>query len=207
MPFELMHPVCGHEYMLMGMALDPDWVKDMVNTYVELVINLLEILFAEEGNPDGLWFYEDLGFKERPFMSPQMYREIIQPGHKRLFDFAHGRNLKCIVHSCGMVEPLIPALIEAGMDCLQAMEVKAGMNPAKLKKQFGGQIAFCGGMDIRNLAANDLPAINACLESLLPVMMDGSGYILHSDHSIPDQVEYETYRYFISCGLEIGRYK
>ena len=87
MSFELMHPVCGHEYMLMGMALDPDWVKDMVNTYAQLTVDLQEILFAEEGKPDGIWFYEDMGFKERPFMSPAMYSEIIQPGHKTI-DYA-----------------------------------------------------------------------------------------------------------------------
>jgi len=90
--FELMHPVCGHEYMLIGMALDPDWVRDMVNTYSDLTISLMEILFAEAGKPDGIWFYEDMGFKERPFMSPAMYREIVQPGHKKTFDFAHSHS-------------------------------------------------------------------------------------------------------------------
>ena len=77
----------------MGMALDPDWVKDMVDTYSDLTVNLMEILFAEEGLPDGIWFSEDMGFKERPFMSPDMYREIIQPGHKKTFDFCHSLKL------------------------------------------------------------------------------------------------------------------
>jgi uroporphyrinogen decarboxylase len=127
-PFEQMHPVCGHEYMLMGMALDPDWVKDMVMTYADFTIRHLETLFDACGLPDAIWFYEDMGFKEKPFMSPAMYGEIVQPGHKRLFDFAHGKGLKVVVHSCGFVEPLVPGLVEAGMDCLQAMEVKAGMD-------------------------------------------------------------------------------
>jgi uroporphyrinogen decarboxylase len=67
--FEMMHPVCGHEYMLMGMALDPDWIKDMVETYSELLVDLMQILFAEEGIPDGIWYFEDMGFKEHPFIS------------------------------------------------------------------------------------------------------------------------------------------
>jgi uroporphyrinogen decarboxylase len=57
-----MHPVCGHEYMLMGMATDPDWVSDMAMTYAETTIALQEILFAEEVLPDGIWYYEDMGF-------------------------------------------------------------------------------------------------------------------------------------------------
>ncbi|MBN2710975.1 MAG: hypothetical protein JXR97_00875, partial [Planctomycetes bacterium] len=140
-PFEQMHPVCGHEFMLMGMAEDPDWIKDMVNTFVNFTINHAEVLFAEEGKPDGVWFYEDMGFKEKPFMSPAMYRELVQPGHKRLFDWAHSKGLKVIVHSCGFVEPLVPGMIEAGMDCLQAIEVKAGMDVVRLAEKFGDKIS------------------------------------------------------------------
>ena len=204
--FELMHPVCGHEYMLMGMALDPDWVRDMCAVYAELTIHLMEILFAEEGAPDGIWFYEDMGFKLKPFMSPAMYQEIIFPAHKRTFDYVHSQKMPIIIHSCGFVEPLVPGLIEAGMDCLQAMEVKAGMDLVELKKKYGDRIAFYGGMDIRALETNDKAIVEAELQKKLPVAMEGSGYILHSDHSIPDTVEYETYKYFVERGLKIGTY-
>lgn len=204
-PFEQMHPVCGHEYMLMGMALDPEWVKEMVMTYAEMTINHLEILFAEAGLPDGMWFFEDLGFKGRPFMSPQMYREIVQPGHQRLFDFAHARGLKVIVHSCGFVEPLVPGLVAAGMDCLQAMEVKAGMDQLRLFEKFGDRIAFCGNIDARVLISNDRARIEAELQRKLPpIINNGGGYILHSDHSIPPDVAYDTLRYFFKRGREIG---
>lgn len=204
--FELMHPLCGHEYMLMGMALDPEWVKDMVNTYSDLIISLMEILFAEAGRPDGIWFYDDLGFKEHSFMSPGMYQEIIQPGHKKIFDFVHSLSLPVIFHSCGYVAPLVSRLIEAGIDCLQVIEVKAGMDLLKLKKEFGGKIALCGGMDALNLVANNLDAIAEELNKKIPLVMKGSGYILHSDHSIPDQCEYETYRFFVNKGLKLGTY-
>ncbi|MCK4276077.1 MAG: hypothetical protein KAX78_06165 [Phycisphaerae bacterium] len=204
--FECIHPVCGHEYMLMGMALDPDWVKDMCNVYAELLINLMEIVFAEGGLPDAIWFWEDLGFKQKPFMSPAMYKEIVWPAHKRTFDYVHSKGLPVIVHSCGFVEPLIPDLIAAGMDCLQAMETKAGMDLVELKSKYGDRIAFCGGMDARTLVANDRDAIAAELERKLPAAMADSGYILHSDHSIPDQVEYETYKFFLDRGREMGTY-
>ena len=205
--FECMHPVCGHEYMLIGMALDPDWVRDMCNVYAELIVNLMEILFAEAGLPDGIFFYEDMGFKNKPFMSPAMYKQIVWPAHKRTFDYAHSRKLPVIVHSCGYVAPLVPGLIEAGMDCLQAMEVKAGMDLVELKKAYGDRIAFMGGLDVRTLVANDRRAIQAELDRKLPAAMAGGGYCLHSDHSIPDQVHYETYRFFLDRGREMGTYK
>ncbi len=204
--FESMHPVCGHEYMLMGMALDPDWVKDMCNVYAELIIKLMEILFAEAGQPDGIWFWEDMGFKGKPFMSPAMYRQIVWPAHKRTFDYAHSLGLPVVVHSCGYIEPFIEGLIEAGMDCLQAMEVKAGMDLVKLKKAYADRIAFCGGMDVRALETNDTARVEAELEAKLPAAMAGSGYILMSDHSIPPTVEYETYKFFVERGLQMGTY-
>ncbi|MDD5704775.1 MAG: uroporphyrinogen decarboxylase family protein [Kiritimatiellae bacterium] len=205
-PFEQMHPICGHEYMLMGMALDPDWVKDMVNTYANLTLMHLETLFAEEGLPDAMWFYEDMGFKERPFMSPAMYEEIVMPGHKKLFDYAHAKGLKVIVHSCGFVEPLVPGLVRAGMDCLQAMEVKAGMDVLRIAKNFGDRLTFCGNLDIRIVASNDRRKIMEELErKILPVLKMGSGFIVHSDHSIPPEVEHDTLRFFFDEGAKMAR--
>ena len=204
--FELMHPICGHEYMLLGMAMDPGWVKDMVNTYCDLTLHLMEILFAEEGLPDGLWFYEDMGFKERPFMSPEMYREIIQPAHKRCADYAHARGLPVVMHSCGYVAPLVPAMVEAGIDALQVIEVKAGMDLLQLYKDFGNRLSLIGGMDVRVLYTNERPAIERELALKVPVVKGKFGYVLHSDHSIPNQVKYESYRYFVDRGLELGHY-
>ena len=196
-PFEQMHPMCGHEYMLMGMALDPDWVKDMVMTYADMTITHVSKLIDEGGTPDAFWFYEDMGFKERPFMSPAMYEDIVMPGHKKLFDFAHAQGCKVIVHSCGFIEPLVPGLIRAGMDCLQAMEVKAGMDMPRLAQAHGDAITFCGNIDIRIIASNDRARIDDELRrKILPVLAAGSSYIVHSDHSIPPDVDHDTLAYF-----------
>jgi len=204
--FDLMSPMCGHECLLMGMATDPDWVRDMCDVYATTMINLLEILFEREGLPDGMWFWDDLGFKHRPFMSPGMYREILFPAHQRLFDFAHSHGLPVVLHCDGLIESLVPNLIEAGIDCLQPLEVKAGMDLVKIKKKFGDRIALIGGMDVRELISNDLARVKKELEAKLPAAMAQSGYILQVDHSVPDQVEYETYKYFVETGLRMGAY-
>ena len=201
--FEAIHPVCGHEYMLMGMALEPDWIKDMGQTYAQLIIDLQKKLFAAAGEADGFWFYEDMGFKNKPFMSPNMYMELIQPYQKMNFDFAKTLGKPVMVHSCGYVEQLIQGLIDAGMNCLQAMEVKAGMDVVKIAKDYSGKIALCGGLDIRVLETNDKSQIKTYLKDTLPIILDNVPYILHTDHSIPQSVEYDTYRYFIDTAKEI----
>ena len=204
-PFEQMHPICGHEYMLMGMALDPDWVRDMVMTYARMTLKHQEVLFDEEGTPDGVFFYEDMGFKQRPFMSPAMYDEIMLPGHKLLFDYAHSLGCKVIVHSCGYVATLVPGLIQAGMDCLQAMEVKAGMDVRELFAKHGDRISFYGNIDVRALIANDREWIDRELHTKIPPIINGGGgYILHTDHSEPPEIDYETMCYFLERGREIG---
>ena len=205
--FDRMSPMCGHEHLLMGMALDPEWVREMADLYATVTVHLLEILFEREGLPDGLWVWDDLGFKHRPFMSPAMYRALIYPAHKKLFDFAHSRGLPVVLHCDGYVEALIPSLIEAGINCLQPIEAKAGMDLVKLKQRFGDQIALIGGMDERVLETNDRRAVEAQLLEKLPGAMEGSGYVLQVDHSVSPLVNYETYRYFVERGLEIGTYR
>jgi uroporphyrinogen decarboxylase len=205
--FESMHPVCGHENMLMGMALDPDWVRDMVDTYARLTVELMEMLFSEEGYPDGIWFYEDMGYKQHPFMSPRMYREIVQPGHALSVQWCKARGLPVIMHSCGYVEPLIPGMLEAGIDCLQVIEVKAGMDLLKLYKNYGDVLSFMGGIDVRVLYNNDKAEIDRELEAKIPTVKGKYGYVLHSDHSIPSNVTHDTYSYFLKKGMELGTYK
>jgi uroporphyrinogen decarboxylase len=204
--FECIHPVAGHMNILMSMALDPDWIKDMCDVYSNLIVKMQSMLFEREGAPDGIWFYEDMGFKGKPFMSPKMYRDIVWPAHKKTVDFAHSLGCKVIVHSCGYVEPLMPDMIDAGFDCLQALEVKAGMDLINIKKQFGDKIALCGGMDIRCLETNDNKVVDELLRANLADAKHASGYILHSDHSISKVVNYETYKHFLNEGLRLGNY-
>jgi uroporphyrinogen decarboxylase len=203
--FELMHPVCGHENMLVGMALEPEWIAEMAMDFAKATVAMQEMLFAKEGKPDGIWYYEDMGFKERPFMSPDMYKELIQPAHKYTIDFAKSMNLPVIMHSCGFVEPLLPGMIEAGIDCLQVIEVKAGMDLLRIYKNYGDRLSLMGGIDVRALYSNDKKIIDAELESKIPIVKQGFGYTLHSDHSIPNTVEFESYKYFVEKGLELGK--
>jgi len=205
--FELMHLVIGHETLLTAMALEPELIYDMCETYVNVILGLQKLLFEREGYPDGAWYYEDLGFKERPFMSPAMFEEQLAPWHKKLFDYAHSHGLPVILHSCGFVEPLIDSMLASGIDCLQVIEVKAGMDLLRIYEKYGDRLSLMGGIDVRCLYTNDRAVIDAELEKKIPIVMQKYGYCLHSDHSIPKTVEYDIYRYFIQKGKELGTYR
>jgi len=85
--------------------------------------------------------------------------------------------------------------------------VKAGMDLLKLYRDYGDVISFMGGIDVRVLYTNDRAKIDAELEAKIPIVMQNNGYTLHSDHSIPNTVYYDTFRYFIDKGLDIGTYR
>ncbi len=204
--FECMHPLVGHVEMLAAMIYDPEWVSDMSRTFAEMTVKAQELLFAREGKPDGVWYYEDMGYKNAPFMSPAMYNQFIYPSHKYTFDFAKSQGLPVIVHSCGFIEPFVDGLLDAGMDMLQVIEIKAGMDLLRLYEKYGDRLSFMGGIDVRELYSNDRARIDAELEKKIPIVMRGHGYAVHSDHSIPKTVNYETYKYFVKKALELGTY-
>ncbi len=204
--FEFTHGVIGHEEMLAAMVYDPEWISDMYMTYARAIVNLLKLLFEREGLPDAIWIYDDLGYKFATFMSPKMYRELVYPAHKYIFDYAKNLNLKVIMHCCGFFEPLIDDLIDAGVDMFQAIEVKAGMDLLRIYEKYGHKLSFMGGIDVRTLFNNDKKEIDAELEKKIPIVKQKYGFVAHSDHSIPKNVNFSTYKYFIEKAISLGTY-
>ena len=105
----------------------------------------------------------------------------------------------------------VPEVVAEGedtitIDGLQVIEIKAGMDLLRIYKNYGDKIALMGGIDVRALYSNDRKIIDAELESKIPAVKERFAYFLHSDHSIPKTVEYETYKYFVEKGLELGKY-
>ena len=203
-PFEMMQRLVGHETLLMALALDPDWVKDMAMTYCEFNIRHWDALFRQEGLPHATWIAEDLGFKFRPFMSVAMFEDILLPGYARMFGWLHDRSLQVILHSCGYVEPFLPLLFDAGVDCLEGLEVKAGMDLPAIFRKLGDRVVWFGNIDIRVLESNDRARIEQEVDAKVRcVTREGGRCMLHSDHSISPAVAYDTYRYFLDRGTAL----
>jgi len=205
--FSMMTCVAGHEHILHGMADDPEWIDDMCETYAGLLCEMQDMLFSKEGWPDCLWYTEDLGFKGRPFMSPAMFERHIKPGYKKSFGQCHENNTPVVLHSCGFLEPFLPHLVDIGLDALQAIEVKSGMDVLRIHEKYGDRLVLIGGMDAREIESNDPSRIKAEIDAKMPVLMAKGGYILHSDHSISNNVEYESLEYFIDYGKTAGTYR
>jgi uroporphyrinogen decarboxylase len=185
---------------------DPDWVRDMVETQADMAIEMAKILICEGYQFDAAFLFNDMGYRKAPFFSPRIYRELIQPADRRMFGFFHTHDMPVILHSCGNVRPLIPDLIDAGLDCLQPLEVKAGMDLVELKQEYGGYLSLMGGIDVRAMADPDPGAIEREIARKIPVAMKGGGYIYHSDHSIPNNVSFAQYTRVLELVRLYGQY-
>jgi uroporphyrinogen decarboxylase len=206
-PFEAMRKLMGDEVMLLSMIDDPQWIRDFSSLYTDLMIRNLDMVLAMGLRPDSLWVWGDMAYSRGTFCSPAMYRELIWPDHRRLADAAHARGMKLIYHTDGDVRAVVGMLIEAGFDCLQPMEAKAGMDIRELAPRHGDKLSFMGNIDARVLASNDPQQVEHELRTKLAAAMPKRGYCYHSDHSVPHNVLWSTYRYTIDLLDELGRYE
>ena len=204
--YDMSQSYVASEQLLMLIATDPDWVRDMYETDATLDIQMYEIMKDGGFQFDGAWIFCDLGYRNGLLFSPHHYDEQLRPTFQRLVDYFHGEGLPVILHSCGCVKELITRFIEDGLDCLQPLEQKAGMDLVTLKETFGDQIAFMGGIDVRAMADPDPTVIEEEIKTKIPVAKQGGGYIYHSDHSLPDNISFAQYCRVLELVRHYGDY-
>lgn len=203
--FDVTHSwAVGTERALIAMAIEPEWLVDMFNHCLDVDIALFESVWEAGYHFDEIFWCDDMGYKGKPFFSLGMYRELLKPVHKRAVDWAHSKGIKARLHSCGDIRTLVPDLIEIGVDMLNPIEVKAGMNPITLKQDYGNSLAFHGGLNAVLYAEPE--AMWQEMQRIVPVMKRGGGYVIGSDHSVPDSLGIHEFRQFVQLAYELGRY-
>ncbi len=203
--FDVTHShMVGTETLLVAMLEDPDWVSDMFNTYLDMNIALFDMIWEAGYRFDSIFWYDDMGYKNTPFFSNQLYRELLQPVHKRAVQWAKDHGLYAHLHSCGDIMPLIPDVLETGVDALNPIEIKAGMDIRRLKEEYGDRLVLHGGVNA--MLMPDAEKTVAMEQELLPLLKEKGGYIFSSDHSIPNAVSLETYRRIVEAAKEYGKY-
>jgi len=203
--FDITHSwTVGTERLLMALAEDPEWAVDMFNHELDMDLALFDMVWDAGYTFDSIMWPDDMGYKYHTFFSLNTYREILKPVHKRAIDWAHAKGVKAHLHSCGDVHTFVPDLVEIGLDALNPLEVKAGMDPVALKSQFGNDLVFHGGI---NAVLYDHPdQLEAEMRRVVPAMKENGGYIFSSDHSVPSSVSLEDFRRFVELAKELGRY-
>lgn len=203
--FDVTHSwMTGTETLLIALVENPDWVRDMIQTYLDRCIALFDMIWDAGYVFDEIFWPDDMGYKGTAFFSAEMYREIVKPFHKKACEWAHKKGIYAHLHSCGDINALLPDILETGIDALNPLEVKAGMDPIALKQKYGDRVVLHGGLNAALWSEKE--KITDEIRRIVPTMKQNGGYIFSSDHSIPNDVPLENFREIVETVKRYGKY-
>ena len=186
--YETSQKLRGYENLACDLLIDREFVAALYDRLFELQKKFFKNYLGEVGKyVQVIGYADDLGMQDRPQISPEVYREVIKPYHRKIFKFIHEQaDVKILLHCCGSIFPLIDDLIDAGVDILNPVQTRAkGMDPVKLKETFGDRIIFWGGIDEQYvLPYGSKEEIEAEVEKMIGIMGRNGGYILGPGHNI-----------------------
>lgn len=204
--FEYLWRIIGTERALMLLATDLNIIQDFAERITDFQIEYIqEQIRVANGNIKGMYLFGDVAYKKTLMFSPKTWVDVFKPCLKRICNCIHDLGLKVIWHGCGNNEVILDDLIDAGIDCYNAIEAKAGLDIVKLKKKYGNRLAYNGNINTQILETGTFEDIkNEILYKLNAAK--GGGFIFQTDHSVTSAVPPENYEYAISLVEKFGQY-
>jgi uroporphyrinogen decarboxylase len=208
--FELSWYLRGLDQLLMDLVAD----KHFAHALLRKVTDLQKAKYGEFLKKAGKYLDivrvgDDMGTQGQPFFSPALYREMIKPYQREFYSFIKERTDAALMfHSCGNVYPLIPDLIEVGVDILNPVQVSINdMDPARLKREFGDRLAFSGAIDTQRVLPYGTPEeVEEEVRRRVQELGPNGGYLIASVHNIQPDVPPENVVALFRAGKKYGRY-
>jgi hypothetical protein len=174
----------------------PEMVEDMVETHCQMVEDSLDQILPVMTDLDYAAGWEDICFKNGPIVSVDFFKNVVVPRYKRIDKKIKAAGIKLWWVDCdGDVRPILPLMMEGGINCLFPFEVNGCAHPAELLRDYGKDLRIMGGVDKIELGKGP-KAIKAYLETLVPLVERG-GYIPFCDHRCPPNVKVSDYLYYL----------
>ena len=185
--------LCRNDQFLVDLIESPRKAEALLDRLTARHLENLEpFLDAVEGFVQIIQMGDDLGTQLAPQISPAMYRRFFKPGHKLIFERVRRRaGLHLFFHSCGAIAPLIPDLIEAGVEIINPVQTSArGMEPERLKREFGKDLTFWGGgCDTQSVLPQGTEReIDEHVRRRFEILAPGGGFIFTQVHNIMPNV-------------------
>jgi uroporphyrinogen-III decarboxylase len=139
------------------------------------------------------------------FFSPDYWRANFKPWVKAIAEYAHSKGLMVIYHGCGDVSKILGDYIEIGIDAMNPLEAKAGLDAVQLRKEYGQKLGMCGNSNMQVWETGDKDLIREEVLRKLNAAKDGK-YIFQSDHSVASNISGHTYDYIVNLVREYGKY-
>jgi uroporphyrinogen decarboxylase len=192
--FEMYWRLRGLEQAMYDLAEQNSSVLNLLDACMTFSLSMTDKAMARY-DLDWVWAGDDAGSQATMLMSPAMWRELIKPRLKEIFARIKSGKRITAFHSCGAIRPIIDDLIDIGIDVLNPIQPNCpGMNPADLKREYGNEIAFMGGVDTQGVLPNaGVKEVFKITRELVETMTaDGGGYILAASHTVPPETPDEN---------------
>jgi uroporphyrinogen decarboxylase len=187
--FEMYWRLRGLEEALVDIAARPKLAGRMLERCAGFARTLSEKA-CRELPLDWLWTGDDVAGQQGMILSPATWRTLIKPLLAEIFAVGKNAGLWVAYHCCGALRPIIPDLIEIGLDVLNPVQAGCpGMDPLELKREFGDRLCFMGGVDTQHLLpfGSEIQVRRNITDLIEGMTADGGGYILAASHTIPPE--------------------
>ncbi|MHB9098495.1 MAG: uroporphyrinogen decarboxylase family protein [Syntrophales bacterium] len=200
----------GFSEYLMDLVLNQKLIEAIMDRVLEIFVERTVNIMSEIGEfVDIVYVADDLGAQNGPLFSPQVYRKILKPRQKKLFEaIKRNSDVKILYHTCGAVVEFIDDLAEIGVDILNPVQTSAGgMAPKVLKSRFGKKICFWGGIDTQQVLPFGKPQdVRDEVKRRIEEFASGGGYVVAAIHNIRPEVPPENIVAMIEAVHEFGKY-
>ena len=178
--------VRGMQDLMLDFAMRKDYTHHLIGTIADISYRFLGKMLTLYGEGiDIVFMADDYCSQQAPLFSPELFKEFVTPYLSRYVDLVHKHNKKFLLHVCGAVRPLLPMIIACGVDMLEPIQTRAtGMEPSGLKRDFGKDICFYGGMDLQHiLRLGSVDNVKDETRRLIDVLGKDGGYVLGPGHT------------------------
>ena len=184
--FERAWSLRGFQQFMTDMLLYPDFAEELLTRITDFNLTILDQL---QGRCiDGIWFGDDWAQQQGLLMSHELWRRMLKPHLQRMFQKVRAQGWTVMIHCCGAIEPLLPDLIEMGVQVFNPFQPEV-MDIYRLKREYGKFLTFFGGLSIQQLLPFGTPEqVRQETRRLITEIGAGGGFILSPAHALPADI-------------------
>ncbi|MFH1477736.1 MAG: uroporphyrinogen decarboxylase family protein [Verrucomicrobiota bacterium] len=175
---------------------DPALVEEMIEHLTFFYSTIAAKIFDAGVKLDWVMFWEDMCYNHGSLLSPEMYARYCLPFYHTMMELVRRNNVKVIMLDCdGNINDLIPLWLDVGINVMHPMEVASGMDVREIRRQYGNQVRFLGGIDKRAVASGPAAIDTEVIPKVSAIMKSGGGMVVQCDHGVPPDISLADFTY------------
>jgi len=203
-PFGFLRNLMGDEELMYALFDEPEAIHEMMFVWENFYKSFIKRVCTDIV-PDFIMIWEDICYSNGPLVSPPQFNEFMTPYLRRVVSVSKEQSIKgIVVDTDGDCTKMLPIYLECGANGFYPFEVQAGMDIVAIRKEYGKKFVIIGGLN-KKLLADGQEETRREVDEKVPFMLEQGGYIPMLDHTVPPDVPYENFKFFIEYVREISK--